>query len=122
MKSSPFFKPEEFACKCNYDSCVDALNFMSEQLLDAIFKIRAQVDFPMIVNSAYRCSKHNKDVGGSRYSYHCKGMAVDIRMTNPHDRYELVEQAINHGLTVIIYPTFVHLDCRKGQPLLALGK
>lgn len=34
---------------------------------------------PIIVTSAYRCSKLNQAVGGSRTSQHVLGMAADIR-------------------------------------------
>lgn len=120
--NSPFFKPEEFACKCTYVDCQDSNQFMDERFLELIFKVRAQLDFPMHVNSAFRCDRYNRDLpGAAKNSYHTKGLAVDIRMTNAFYRYELVEQCIAHGLSVIIYKNFVHIELRFGQPKLTVG-
>ena len=120
--SSPFFKDTEFACKCDYENCVESERNMKQKFLDAIYWVRSQVDFPMIVTSGYRCKKHNKDVGGARYSFHARGMAADFHMVDAKQRYELVEAAIAAGLSVIVYSNFVHLDAREGEPVLLWGK
>ena len=118
--NSPFFKPEEFACKCEYEDCVSSQNFMNDDFLELLFKVRAQIDFPMVVNSAYRCEKHNRDVGGVARSNHVRGLACDVKMLNQYDRYDLVEQCISHGLSIIMYPTFLHIELRRGRPRLSV--
>jgi len=118
---SPFFKMEEFSCRCSYAECEESNQFMDERFLELIFKVRAQLDFPFYVTSGFRCVKHNRDVGGAKNSYHTKGLAVDIAMYNDYDRYELLEQLMAHGLSAIIYKSFVHIELRPGQPKLLRG-
>ena len=119
--NSPFFNMEEFSCRCHYDDCKESNQFMDERFLEILFKMRAQVDFPFLITSGFRCERHNKNVGGSKNSYHTKGLAADIACSNDYDRYELIEQAIAHGLTVIVYRSFVHVDLRPGLPKLMRG-
>ena len=118
---SPFFKMEEFQCRCSYSDCRQSNQFMDERFLELVFKVRAQLDFPFYVTSAYRCEKHNRDVGGAKLSYHTKGLAIDIAMHNAYDRYELLEQLMAHGLSAIVYSNFVHIELRQGQPKLSRG-
>ena len=42
--------------------------------------VRAAVDKPLRINSAYRAPEVNASVGGSKTSQHCKGQAADIRV------------------------------------------
>jgi len=119
--NSPFFKPKEFACKCSYDSCNNSHEKMCPKFLDMLFRLRAQLDFPFNISSAYRCKKHNKDVKGSRFSYHAKGRAVDILVADSIERFELIEMATRFGFTIIVYSNFVHLDNRDGAPKFLRG-
>lgn len=41
--------------------------------------IRNELHQPIIVTSGYRSEEVNKNVGGVYSSYHCKGLAVDIK-------------------------------------------
>ena len=41
--------------------------------------IRNELHLPIIVNSAYRSPEVNTKVGGVSSSYHCKGLAADIK-------------------------------------------
>ena len=118
---SPCFKMEEFSWRCHYDDCKQSNQFMDERFLEILFKMRAQVDFPFLITSGFRCERHNSNVGGAKNSYHTKGLAADIACSNDYDRYELIEQAIAHGLTVIVYRSFVHVDLRPGLPKLMRG-
>ena len=118
---SPFFKMEEFSCRCSYAECKESNQFMDERFLELIFKVRAQLDFPFHITSGFRCVKHNRDVGGAKNSFHTRGLAIDIAMHNAHDRYELLEQLMAHGLSAIIYSNFVHIELRQGQPKLMRG-
>src|SRR5690606_27600015 len=40
--------------------------------------LRDNVQAPVMINSGYRSSAHNKAVGGASGSYHLKGMVADI--------------------------------------------
>ena len=108
------FHSDEFECRCG---CGLSGHNMNEQFIDILQKIRAQIDFPLIVTSGIRCKKHNEKVG-ARNSKHLLGIAADFYITNAIDRYELVEFAINYGLSVGVGKDFIHLDMRKTTPVL----
>ena len=44
--------------------------------------IRNELHLPIIVNSAYRSPEVNAKVGGVYSSYHCKGLAADIKCSD----------------------------------------
>lgn len=115
MKLSKHFDSEEFSCKCGCD--LTGIN-MNDEFIDKLQKIRAQIDFPLIVTSGLRCKSHNAKVGGSSRSKHMKGIAVDFHMVDAIDRYELIEFAIDYGLSVGVGSNFIHLDMRKTTPVL----
>jgi len=94
---------------------------MDSDLLDTIVRIREQLDFPLVINSAYRCTTHNQAVGGVSNSLHRQGKALDVALKDGAQRHEFVELALRYGLTVIVYPTFIHVDNREGEPMLLSG-
>lgn len=66
------------------------------------------------INSGYRCSVHNKAVGGSNTSSHLKGWAVDLETENSVTRFLLLKALFQLNITRIgIYPTFIHIDIDK---------
>lgn len=68
---------------------------------------------PIWVNSWYRPPNTNSRIGGSKYSRHQFGDAVDIRSDyfTPGHIYSFIEKGhYNGGLGK--YPTFVHIDWR----------
>ncbi len=100
------FNFKEFECKCGCGK-----NQTHPNLILKLQEVRDVFKKPMIVNSAYRCEKHNKKIGGSPTSSHCEGLAVDIRCTNTKDRYSLIYFLITLGFKRIgVYPTFIHAD------------
>ena len=44
--------------------------------------IRNELHLPIIVNSGYRSKEVNESVGGVSSSYHCKGLAADIKCSD----------------------------------------
>jgi uncharacterized protein YcbK (DUF882 family) len=72
----PYFTKEELACPC----CGKA--DMDETFMEKLVEVRKELNKPMVINSGYRCEKHNKEVGGSPNSAHLKGRAVDISIKN----------------------------------------
>lgn len=42
-------------------------------------RLRRELEVPIAVPSGYRTRTHNKKIGGSKDSYHMKGMAADIK-------------------------------------------
>jgi uncharacterized protein YcbK (DUF882 family) len=95
IRISPHFKLREFQCRC----C--GVVKLSPGLLAMLERMRGEWGAPMIVNSGYRCPKHNKAVGGAARSLHLCGMAADIS-ADQKDQALLFEIAKNAGLTEVI--------------------
>jgi zinc D-Ala-D-Ala carboxypeptidase len=72
IKVSANFNLREFQCRC-----CGAVKLDSE-LLRRLQAIRTLTGRPMIINSAYRCSTHNRAVKGAANSQHLTGRAADI--------------------------------------------
>lgn len=108
-KSTKNFRAEEFACPC----C--GRNEIKDSLVDALQALRDLIKKPIIVNSGYRCAKHNQEVGGARNSQHVKGTAADIWVKGmpPTTLAYMAEQipAFRDG-GIGVYPTWVHVDTR----------
>jgi len=84
---------------------------MSPILLAYLDKARSIAKTPFIINSAYRTSTHNRDIGGSETSSHLGGYAVDIKCTTSYIRLIILSALIEAGFTRIgISPTFIHTD------------
>lgn len=115
-KLSTNFKASEFDCKCN-GSCSNT--FVDEKLVDYLQKIRSHFGKSVTINSAYRCAKHNKAVGGASSSNHTKGMAADIVVSGVKPA-EVAKYAESIGVLGIgLYEgkdgNFVHVDTRTSK-------
>ena len=74
-------------------------------------KARDIARIPFVINSGFRCPKHNKDIGGKPGSSHIKGLAVDIRCEDDKARFKIVAALLAAGLTRVgIAPTYIHVD------------
>ena len=105
-----YFQDIELHCPC----C--GVKGFSGELLFILNTIREDLNRPVILNSAYRCEKQNKKVGGSATSSHLKGLAVDIRCSNSSARFELLKILMNYGIhRVGISETFIHADIDKDK-------
>ena len=62
----------------------DDMNVLSNLCRLAAFlqTIRNELHLPIIVNYAYRSPEVNAKVGGVSSSYHCKGLAADIKCSD----------------------------------------
>ena len=77
-------------------------------------QMRLRLGYPIIVNSGYRCQKHNTEVGGSARSWHML-FATDIRPedSNGEKLKAMYEMAIDIGFGGVgRYETFIHVDLR----------
>lgn len=74
-----YFRPEEFACKCD-TYCDGWPAELSEQLLRLADRVRAHFGAAAIVSSGLRCPAHNANVGGAAKSRHLSGKAMDFRI------------------------------------------
>lgn len=68
------FNTKEFECSCQ--KCED--QFISEELISKLQKVRDLYGKSIKVNSGYRCPEHNQAIGGKVGSSHVSGLAVDI--------------------------------------------
>lgn len=108
------FEPDEFRCKC----CGSiGTEHIARHLAWTLQRIRNVVG-PLKINSAYRCPKHNKNVGGAKNSQHTKNTAADLVAVevSPIQLQETVLGMMEHdsipngGLGR--YNTFTHYDIR----------
>lgn len=106
------FKSTEFDCKgkgCCSHTLVD------QKLVKHLQSIRNHFGKAVIINSGYRCAKHNKNVGGARLSKHLIGMAADIKVKGVSPR-DVARYAESLGIKGIgLYDTFVHIDTRRDK-------
>lgn len=116
-KLSTNFKSAEFDCHgkgCCSSTEVDA------KLVNYLQKIRDHFGKSVTISSGYRCSRHNKNVGGATGSYHTKGKAADIYIKGVAPA-EIAKYAESIGVLGIgLYETakdgyFVHIDTRTSK-------
>jgi len=106
-----YFTLDELACPC-----CDMLKLIPgvyNHLLK-LDNLRDKYGLPIIINSAYRCPKHNKEVGGAESSWHLQ-FATDIRpdIGNEKDVQQLYKIALAQNWGGIgLYTSWVHLDMR----------
>jgi zinc D-Ala-D-Ala carboxypeptidase len=81
--------------------------------------IRYAYGKPMHVNSGYRCSVHNAEVGGKPDSAHLRGFAADIDCPDNHERYLLIRAGMKSLCTRMeanVGKGWVHFDCDDSKP------
>ncbi|WP_345199145.1 D-Ala-D-Ala carboxypeptidase family metallohydrolase [Kistimonas scapharcae] len=111
---TPHFKRSEIACRCGCGTC-----FVTARSLTKLERFRWIVNCPVIINSACRCPRHNRKVGGAplsrhRSTRHRPSDAFDVRITRKLTRERIIQAAVRAGFKGmgIRYRTFVHLDDR----------
>ncbi len=118
MNASRNFTLEELQCPC----C--KTGELKPEMLTRLQAIRDFLGFPLMINSGFRCQKHNQEIGGKISSFHLTGEAIDIGTNhlNSTEKHHLMKAAIHFGFGGIgIYPNFVHLDLRTGKSDLWVG-
>ena len=107
------FRPTEFDCGCG---CGKGYVNMNHDFLKKLDAARGYADVPFIISSAFRCQKHNADVGGSATSSHMKGLAVDIFCPSSRDRFEILQGLFVAGFKRFgAGATFCHVDADKDK-------
>ena len=89
--------------------CCKFGNIMQD-LADSLQRVRDIIKRPMIITSGFRCSAHNKAVGGSDNSGHLIGRAVDIKCTNSRHRYILLKELMKEFCRIGVRSNFIHVD------------
>lgn len=69
-----FFEESEFACPC----CEKAE--MNRDFMRKMVNLRLAFKNPIIINSGYRCSEYNAQIGGKDNSAHLEGRAADVKV------------------------------------------
>lgn len=95
-------------------------------LATAFEAIRAEFGGPIAILSAFRTHDWNKRVGGSRFSQHVEGRALDLgvnlkslpRLIECVGRVALRDKVI---MGIGVYPTFCHMDVRPSDKLIRWG-
>lgn len=70
---------------------------MAIDFMDLIQAMRADLGFPFVVTSAFRCNEHDKAIGGA--GCHPLGMAIDIACHSER-AFTLIEAAMKSRLGV----------------------
>ena len=90
---------------------------MDMSFLYMLDKARDIAGIPFIIESGYRCEKHNREVGGKPDSAHLYGLASDIRATTSRQRFLIVNSLLEVGFKRIgVAKTFIHVDNDSTKP------
>jgi uncharacterized protein YcbK (DUF882 family) len=115
---SKHFDKSEMTCKCGCGELDMDKKFMSK--LDLARDI-AGTSF--VVNSGYRCTSYNAQVGGKPDSAHTKGLAADIKTVGSRKRFKIHKGMVDAGFNrtgIGFDDEFIHvdLDDSKDQEVL----
>jgi len=112
------FSEKEMSCKCGTDCGA----FMDSAFMWNLQILRTFMAVPFTINSAARCPKYNKAVGGVPDSMHLSdkkiggARACDISCTDSLFRFELVKESMRLGFCGIgVAKTFIHIDTRPKE-------
>ena len=107
----PSFKAHEFACR----HCGEL--YYDSRMFDRIQMVCTRLGRPLRINSAHRCSVHNRAVGGAAHSRHLRlALDVDVSDMDESGRRRLFGLAREAGFDAFgFYGTFLHVDDRKGR-------
>ncbi len=117
---SPHFNAREFKCKCGKEHDFQ----VSTDLVDKLEKLYSALNCSkIIVTSGYRCTEHDRNVGGSGSGQHTKGTAADIccygQDGQPISSKTVCCTAQDIGFTGIANITaayqYTHVDVRSGN-------
>lgn len=117
---SAHFNVKEFKCKCGKSHEIK----IDSELIVKLEKLYSVLDCSkIIINSGYRCSAHDKSVGGNGSGQHTKGTAVDIVCYNKDGKIisakivTCVAQDIGFNGVGNISAKYqaVHVDVRSGK-------
>ncbi len=107
------FTFDEMACR-NCPHC-GGISDMDEDFMMKLQQLRDACNFPLPVNSGFRCAQKNIDCGGHTGSAHLTGEGADLRVERDQAR-TVIQKAIEMGFSVGIQQKgnsrFVHVDTK----------
>lgn len=84
---------------------------MQSRTLQMLDNARTIAGIPFKINSGFRTKERNAYIGGSKYSSHCYGYAVDLHCTDSRSRWIIIDSLQKAGFNRIgIASTFIHVD------------
>ncbi len=97
---------------------------MDPEFLYKLQKLRNIMGLPFTIDSGYRTEAYNAILQGAENSYHMQGMAADInhQTWDGSIRFRFVSAAAILGFSIGIYEKHFHIDSRKSQKVLWIGK
>ncbi len=104
---SPHFTVEEMQCPCCFKCTMD-VGFMTD-----LEEMREEAEIPLIINSGYRCQKHNSSLpNSSPTSWHMQGIAADIKWSHLGAivKYRILSEAMRIFDGIGIGKTYLHVD------------
>lgn len=108
VKLSEHFDSTDFDCHCSRKDCL--VTYVDTELIDFLEnRLLLWHVIPEIV-SGFRCTVHNRSVGGAAGSRHLTGQAADIRVKGLPP-YKIANDCENIG-GLGRYKTFTHIDTR----------
>ena len=133
MKLTENFYLIEFRCKDGTlvpEALIPVVTELAQNLQVIRDELTSKIgkDCPININSAYRTSSHNREIGGSTRSQHLRGTAADIwagrkrrdgtkeYFVSPSDLHGIIEDLIKSGKIkqggLGKYNSFTHYDIR----------
>lgn len=111
--SFKYFTIDEFACQETGE------NEIKPEFVERLDALRDACGFPFTVTSGYRSPRHSiesKKPNGP--GQHASGIAADIAVTGGHQRFIIINNAIQLGFTGIgVAKGFIHVDTRDTTPM-----
>lgn len=105
------FNRDEFRCPCCGEESMDGY------FLVLIDQARELAGVPFVINSGFRCHKHNQEVNGADYSAHLFGLAADIKCIDSNMRFSILNALRAVGINRIgIGSNFIHADAAPQLP------
>ena len=102
-----------------FDCSETGENEMNPEFLKLLDDLREACGFPFHVTSGYRSPRHSIEAAKKVPGTHAHGIATDIRITDAHQRFKVIELALLAGFTGIgVAKGFLHLDTRKTTPVI----
>lgn len=116
-----FFKLSEFMCPCCRNVKV------ATSLVVVLEEFRRAWAAPVLINSGFRCLKHNTEVGGAPASRHLIGCAADIRpvdleLIGPFQNLAGALFGRREGWELKLYPRFVHVAVPRDEQVRLWGE
>ena len=96
-------------CGCGFD--------IIDPRIDPIYQSIANMVPGTKVNSACRCTEHNRACGGKPNSAHLTGKACDVSCGGSTNRFEIIRILLQYGVRRIgLANSFIHFDLDDEKP------